>query len=107
MIAFVGILFAMYAAIGAAMQPPIINPMIIAQCVKPISVTKVNELASAIKNSARLTEPIVYRGFLPLAISVEETIGPQPPPPIESKKPPMAAKGKMRFIFWRMLKDIR
>ena len=95
----VGILFAMYAAIGAAITPPIINPKIMAQCVKPMSVINVKELARVMKNSARLTDPIVYLGFFPLAINVDETIGPQPPPPIESKKPPIMAKGNIRFIF--------
>jgi hypothetical protein len=55
---------------GAAITPPIINPNIIAQCVNPMIVIKVSELASVIKNSAKFTDPIVYRGFLPLAINV-------------------------------------
>ena len=65
----------------------------------PIKVKNVIELANETKNSVRLTEPIVYFAFLPPAINVEETIGPQPPPPIESKNPPTMARGKMRFIF--------
>ena len=45
------------------------------------------------KNSARLTEPIVVRGSLPAPTSDVVAIGPQPPPPVVSIKPPTKASG--------------
>src|SRR5829696_8981912 len=54
---------------------------------------KVSEIAGVTKNSDRLTEPMLWRGLSPPAIRVEFTIGPQPPPPIASRKPPAIPSG--------------
>src|SRR5262245_8483475 len=86
-----GSLPASFAAIGAAITPPITNASITCQFCTPIKVKKVNALANVIKNSVRLTEPTTYFGVLPFVINVEVTIGPQPPPPNESRKPPAPA----------------
>ena len=40
------------------------------------------------KNSARFTEPMVWRGSWPVPTRVVVTTGPQPPPPTASRKPP-------------------
>lgn len=80
-----GSLFANLAAMGAATTPPKISPIMTCQYPKPITVKKVIDEARDTKNSVKLTLPIVYLGCLPEAMSVEETIGPQPPPPMESK----------------------
>ena len=50
-------------------------------------------LISATKNLATCDEPTAYRMFLPPAINVVVTIGPHPPPPTESRKPPNKATG--------------
>ena len=94
------------AAIGAATTPPKINPKIVCQPEPQIKVKKVNELANETKNSAKLTDPITNLGFLPLAIRVDETTGPQPPPPIASKNPPAVASQPTLFncfLFWCFL----
>src|SRR5687767_7473127 len=77
------------------------------------TVTKnVNALARVIKNSVRLTEPTVYFGLLPFEIRVLVTIGPQPPPPNESRKPPTPASQPTLFTFllfvccWNALNNI-
>ena len=88
-----GILLHMYAASGAAVTPPIIKPRIICHCTNPIIVMKVATSVIVTKNSARFTVPIVNRGLCPLATRVDVTIGPQPPPPIASKKPPIKPNG--------------
>ena len=80
-----GSLFAKRAAIGAAMTPPKIKPIMTCKYPKPMTKKKVREDASETKNSVKLTLPMVYFGWRPEAIKVEETIGPQPPPPMESK----------------------
>src|SRR5215210_8170410 len=94
-----GNLPASLAAIGAAMEPPISKPSTIFQLLTPTVMKKVKALESVTKNSVRLTEPIVYFGDLPFAISVLVTIGPHPPPPNESRKPPTHASHPMRFTF--------
>src|SRR5687767_15797169 len=81
-----GSLPASFAAIGAAMTPPITRARITCQFCTPIRVKNVNALATVIKNSVRLTEPTTYLGVLPLVINVEVRIGPQPPLPNESRK---------------------
>ena len=86
-----GNLPANFAASGAATNPPITRPRIACQWLTPSSVKKVNALASVTKNSVRLTDPITYFGLLPFVINVVVTIGPQPPPPNESRKPPAPA----------------
>ena len=100
-IAFTFNFFDKCAAIGAAQTPPKINPKIVCQCDEPKIVIKVNELAKETKNSARLTEPTTNLGFLPCAISVEDTTGPQPPPPMESRNPPKVANKPARLTFFR------
>jgi hypothetical protein len=55
--------------------------------------SSVAEAAKVTKNSEKATEPIVVRGSLPRASSVPATIGPHPPPPIESQKPPARPRG--------------
>ncbi len=57
--AFIGNRVERMAAMGAAIIPPRIRPMMICQWVRPMSVTNVRELDREMKNSARLTEPIV------------------------------------------------
>ena len=89
---FLGSLPISFAAIGAAINPPIISAIIVCQWLKPINVKNVNALANVTKNSVRLTVPITNLGVRPLVISVDVTIGPQPPPPKESRKPPAPAK---------------
>ena len=86
-----GSLPASFAAIGAAITPPITSARITCQFCTPIKVKNVKALASVIKNSVRLTEPTTYFGVLPFVINVDVTIGPQPPPPNESRKPPAPA----------------
>jgi hypothetical protein len=54
--------------------------------VTPIIKKKENALARVTKNSVRLTVPITNLGLRPLLIKVLVTIGPQPPPPKESRK---------------------
>src|SRR3990172_8299708 len=74
---------------GAAMTPPISRPKMICQYWEKLKAsTKVTDSAKVMKNSEKLTEPIVMRGYLPRATSVDVTTGPQPPPPIASKNPP-------------------
>ena len=90
---FRGNLPASFAAIGAAINPPTINAMMVCKCVTPNKMKNEKALASVTKNSVRLTVPITKRGLLPLVINVVVTIGPQPPPPNESRKPPAAANG--------------
>ena len=53
-------------------------------------------LIMATKNLATCDEPTANFKSLPPAISVVVTIGPQPPPPTESKKPPAKANGGPR-----------
>lgn len=94
----VGILEQSKAAKGAAITPPIANPAIICQLsCKPKRVTKVAAWAAVTKNSAKFTVPIVILGLFPLAKRVVVTIGPQPPPPTASKKPPINPN-KERFF---------
>lgn len=95
-----GIRLVRKAPSGAAATPPSINPKIILMCVVPIIAKNVMELANATKNSVRFTEPMVYRGAFPCAIKVDETIGPQPPPPTASRNPPVKASGNnLRTLF--------
>src|SRR5678815_52357 len=83
-----GNLPASLAAMGDASAPPINRPTTTFKWLIPTVKKNVNALVMVIKNSARFTEPIVYLGDRPFAISVLVTIGPQPPPPNESKNPP-------------------
>ncbi len=89
--AFRGNLPANFAAIGAAITPPVTRANITCQFCTPINVKKVKALATVTKNSVRLTDPITNLGVLPFVINVDVTIGPHPPPPNESRKPPAPA----------------
>lgn len=88
---FRGSLPTSFAAMGAAITPPIIKPKMVCQWLTPNKVKKVKALAKVTKNSVRLTVPMMYLGVPPLLINVVVTIGPQPPPPNESRKPPVPA----------------
>src|SRR3977135_3349881 len=48
---------------------------------------KVGAEGTETKNSAVLTEPTVWRGTWPDPIRVDVAVGPQPPPPLASRKP--------------------
>ena len=61
-IVLIGNLLDRLAAIGAATIPPKINPKTTCQWENPMIVINVTELANDTKNSARLTDPIVYFG---------------------------------------------
>lgn len=87
------------AAIGAAITPPIIRPSIISNWTDRINKTNVTASLAVTKNSVVLTVPMDMRGLCPLATNVEVTIGPHPPPPIASQKPPTPARG-MGWIFF-------
>mgnify|MGYP006920576457 CR=1 FL=1 len=97
------ILFTKIAAIGAAITPPKIKPMITCQPSIPPKSMKVTPLAKETANSAAFTEPIVYRGFLPRPNKVDVTIGPQPPPPTASINPPKEARTLNRLVFFLMI----
>ena len=87
-----GIFLVIKAAIGAAKLPPIINPIITLQlnCDSKAKNATTSEIVT--KNSAAFTEPIVFLGFFPSETNVDVTIGPHPPPPMASKKPPKRPK---------------
>ena len=55
-----------FAAIGAAIAPPINNPRMIFQYSPKLN-AKINKMDSenVTKNSVKFTEPMVMRGFLP------------------------------------------
>ena len=76
------------APIGAAITPPSISAMTGFQASIPKKKINTPVLKNVTKNSAVLTVPITSLGEFPLSIKLDETIGPQPPPPIESKKAP-------------------
>ena len=79
------------AANGAAKRPPMTKPAIVEKGAVVINIEKKPAVARVKKNSAKLTEPIVNLGSCPAPTSVEVTIGPHPPPPAESMKPPVNA----------------
>ena len=78
-----------YAPIGAAITPPIINASTVFHASTPIKNINTPVLKKVTKNSAVFTVPITSFGEFPLSIRFEVTIGPQPPPPIESKNAPI------------------
>ena len=102
-----GIRRAKRAAMGADTTPPKINPAITCQYPKPIMVKKVMEDAKETKNSVKFTEPIVYMGCLPLAIKVEDTMGPHPPPPIASKYPPTKANKPILLVGFLTIRFVK
>ena len=79
----------------------------ICQWVNPIVRMNTTDSVSVTKNSDALTEPIVSRGWLPLATSVVVTIGPQPPPPSASSSPPASANGLMPRLTSRWIGFLR
>ena len=90
-----------YAASGAAQTPPMIKPKIGCHETIPRTEKNAKELAKETKNSAKFTDPTTMRGCFPLAIKVEDTTGPHPPPPIESRNPPKKANHPAFFTFLR------
>ena len=66
-----------------------------ASCQWPVSraTRKVADTAEVTKNSAVLVVPIDTRGSWPDPTRVVVTVGPQPPPPMASKKPPARPSG--------------
>jgi len=89
-----GIRFAAKPPSGAAASPPIKRPIIaLVKFSAPRVTMKVAEMVTERKNSAVLTVPITFRGCTPWTSRLEVTIGPQPPPPAASRKPPMKPSG--------------
>ena len=83
------------AAIGAMMQPPSANPPTAAQLISNllILIRKPTLAETATINSAALTVPMIFLGStLVVVIMVGVTIGPHPPPPDASTKPPVNPK---------------
>jgi len=72
---------------GAASRPPITSGTSCCNGEAPSSTKKVVADATVTKNSAVLTEPTVWRGACPEPTRVEVSTGPQPPPPLASRKP--------------------
>jgi hypothetical protein len=79
------------------MTPPIINASTGFQASIPKKKINTPVLKKVTKNSAVLTVPITSRGEFPLSIKLEDTIGPQPPPPMESNKAPINPKAGANF----------
>ena len=94
------------AAIGAATIPPMIIGMIILKSMFSRVKRKVIEIASVTKNSAKLTEPIVFLGCEFAAIKVGDVIGPHPPPPIASTNPAVNPKGSKPLILGRIYSSL-
>lgn len=98
-IAFAEILLEIRAAIGEAKALPTINPKT-ADHLAPFSIVmNVSELINAMKKRDSFTVPNEKRGLRPPAISVDNTIEPQPPPPTASINPPPKPNKPMRLIF--------
>ena len=80
---------------GAIIEPPSANPPTTAQSIlRRLILIKNPTLAEiATMNSAALTVPIIFLGSTAVVvIIVGVTIGPQPPPPDASTKPPVKPK---------------
>ena len=60
-----------------------------------IVAAKAETTAQVTTNSAALTVPTTKRGGAPAPIRLEVTTGPQPPPPMASRKPPTVPSGAM------------
>ena len=87
----------MRAAIGAISAPPSARPPTAAQLMsKRLMLIRKPTLAeTATMNSAALTVPMIFRGSIAVVvIIVGVTIGPHPPPPDASTKPPV----KPRYV---------
>ena len=93
-----------HAAIGAAMDPPMSRAstaerLATISCHNPT--TKPRVAPSVTKNSAVFTVPTMRRGCSrPIAMSVEVETGPQPPPPVESTKPPTEPSPIKNGVEW-------
>src|SRR5436190_4479487 len=72
---------------GAASNPPTISASSSFHGEAPSSTKNVVAAAMVTKNSVVLTEPTVVRGVCPDPIKVDVATGPQPPPPLASRKP--------------------
>src|SRR5690606_12973302 len=85
------------AANGATMMPPIARPATTGRLWMNSSrspTTNPSDADAATRNSDALTDPITVRGaVLPRDSSVLVVIGPQPPPPDASMKPPNNPSG--------------
>ena len=88
---FGGIFLQSSAAKGAAKSPPTTSPATLIHGLAVTKIVKKPAVESVKKNSAKLTEPIVERGSCPFPSKFVVTIGPHPPPPAESTKPPKNA----------------
>ena len=87
-----GSLLVTMAAKGAAITPPNNRPTMTVQFESSSDDSvkmKTTDCEKVMKNSEELTEPMAKRGCLPRATNVVVTMGPQPPPPMASKKPPI------------------
>src|SRR5262245_14777429 len=80
------------AASGAASAPPSVSAAITRRLVRPMVLTNTATCVAVTKNSARFTEPIAWRGSHPWPTRLDVTIGPHPPPPTASRKPPTNAR---------------
>jgi len=88
-----------YAATGATITPPMMSGMVMfhRKVSKPNVTANVATIAEVVKNSAKFTEPITYRGsVLFAATSVDVQIGPHPPPPMASTAPPVKPKARRK-----------
>ena len=88
-----------YAATGATITPPMMSGMVMfhRKASKPNVTANVATIAEVVKNSAKFTEPITYRGsVLFAATSVDVQIGPHPPPPTASTAPPVNPKARRK-----------
>lgn len=81
-----------YAPIGAATTPPNMSAKMGFHALMPKININTPALKNVTKNSAVFTVPITSLGEFPLSIKLDETIGPQPPPPMESKNAPINPK---------------
>ena len=87
----------MRAAMGAMIEPPRARPPTAAQLISSRLILMRNPTlaATATINSAALTVPMIFRGSIAVVvIIVGVTIGPHPPPPDASTKPPV----KPRYV---------
>lgn len=85
------------AAIGAAINPPIIKPAISLSGMLLSKIKNTTELVSTTKNSVRQTEPMTYRGLLRFESNVLVTSVPHPPPANASINPPIEASHPADF----------
>src|SRR5829696_1457842 len=83
---------------GAANTPPRTSGTRYWKADAPSSTKNVVAAATVTKNSVVLTEPTVCRGACPEPISVEVSTGPQPPPPLASRKPAQNPNGVVQHV---------